>query len=100
MTLRNYKMTEKEFNQQYQQLEAQAQGLKLNWTRIIGVADWLYGQYEWQSTIMMIKDCVDRAQEALSQGENPHNSVRQRLMHYLSKDLEKALDKGEYDEAA
>jgi hypothetical protein len=93
-------MNEFEFRTEYEELEAIARQMKLNWQRIIGVADWIYGEYKWPSIIMLIKNCVDAAKQAVAQGENPHQAVRQRLMHYLSKEVEKDLDRGQYDDAA
>ncbi|MGO9571932.1 MAG: hypothetical protein ACLP5H_30785 [Desulfomonilaceae bacterium] len=93
-------MNENEFRKEYQELEATAREMKLNWLRITGVADSLFGEYKWPSTIMLIRSCVDAAKEAQAREENPHQAVRQRLLRYLLKEVEKELDKGQYDDAA
>jgi hypothetical protein len=93
-------MNYKEYREEYEEFEAAAREMKLNWLRITGVADSLYGEYKWASTIMLIKNCVDAAKEALAREENPHQAVRQRLLRYLLKEVEKELDKGQYDDAA
>jgi hypothetical protein len=61
-------MNENEFRKEYQELEAAARDMKLNWQRITGVADWLYDEYKWPSTIVLIRNCVDAAKEALARG--------------------------------
>jgi hypothetical protein len=93
-------MNENEFRKEYQELEATAREMKLNWQRITGVADSLYGEYKWPSTIMLLRNCVDAAEDAVARDENPHRAVRQRLLRYLLKELEKDLDRGQYDDAA
>lgn len=93
-------MNEKEFLEEYHSLETTARGMRLNWGRISGVAFSLFGQYDWPRIIMLIRDCIDKAQGALKEDENPQLAVRERLVHYLSKEIGKDLDRGDYDDAA
>jgi len=93
-------MNENEFTEAYEEMESAAGKMNLNWPRISGVAFSLFGQYDWPRIIMLIRDCIDEAQKALTREENPHQVVRERLVHYLTREVAKELDKGDYDDAA